>query len=90
MQITPSSPEPINACESTKQELPPADQPLDAVSTSIDIPSSSTALLDSRSDKPTHGKPNLLKFLLSIWKFFAAIGVFGFQVGATPISSSCC
>ncbi|CAO0798360.1 unnamed protein product [Mucor circinelloides] len=89
MQVAPSSLDPINACQSTKQELPPADQPLHAVSTSIDIPSSSSALPDSRSDKPTHRKPSLLQLLLSTWQFFAAIGVFGFQVDATPVSSSC-
>lgn len=89
VQVTPSSPEPINAWESNKQELPSADQPLHAASTSIDIPSSpSPAVPDASSDEPVaRGKPSLPRFLLRIWQFFAAIGAFGFQVGASPVSS---
>lgn len=32
-----------------------------------------------------HHKPSVPRLLLRIWQFFAAIGAFGFQVGATPV-----
>ncbi|CAO3617515.1 unnamed protein product [Mucor fragilis] len=87
VQVTPSSPEPINAWESNKQELPSADQPLHAASTSIDIPSPLPAVPDASSDESlAREKPSLPRFLLRIWQFFAAIGAFGFQVGASPYS----
>lgn len=35
-----------------------------------------------------HGKPSVPRFLLRIWQFIAAIGAFGFQVGATPVNKA--
>ncbi|KAG2205446.1 hypothetical protein INT46_007657 [Mucor plumbeus] len=85
IQVT-SSPDPLNAWESNKQELPSADQPLHAASASIDIPSPSHVVPELSSSKSTSGKPSLPRFILRIWQFFAAIGAFGFQVGASPYS----
>lgn len=84
IQVTPS-PDPINAWESNKQELPSTDQSLHVASTSIDIPSPSPAVPELRSDESTSCKPSLPRLILRIWQFFAAIGAFGFQVGASPV-----
>ncbi|KAI8639398.1 hypothetical protein BD408DRAFT_435140 [Parasitella parasitica] len=84
-----SSPDPTKAFESNKQELPSTDQPLHAASTSIDIPtpSPSPAVPESSPNNDSASeKPSLPRFILRIWQFFAAIGAFGFQVGASPYS----
>lgn len=78
-----STPSPDNnAWESNKQELPSQvqDQPLHAAGTSIDIPSPVEPVVEE------HKRPSVPRLLLRVWQFFAAIGAFGFQVGATPVS----
>jgi hypothetical protein len=83
-------PEPINAWESNKQEVPQNhnDQPLYAAAgTSIDVPSSPEHEEEKEATVPNH-KPSVPRFLLRVWQFFAAIGAFGFQFGATPVSKS--
>ncbi|GAA5798407.1 hypothetical protein EDC94DRAFT_580085 [Helicostylum pulchrum] len=81
-QVTPTLEHNNNAWESNKQELPPIDQPLHAAGTSIDIPSPPPVV---EEEKP-HRHPSLPRILIRVWQFFAAIGAFGFQVGASPYS----
>jgi hypothetical protein len=84
VQVTP----PINAWEINKQEEAPQthnDQPLYAAGTSIDIPPSPEQD-EAAGVVPSH-KPSVPRFLLRVWQFVAAIGAFGFQFGASPVSS---
>lgn len=88
VQVPSPSPEPINAWESTKEEAPQNrhDQPLHAAGTSIDIPPSPEQN-EEAVVVPNH-KPSVPRFLLRVWQFFAAVGAFGFQFGASPVSPS--
>lgn len=74
----------INAWESNKEELPPPN-----LNASIDLPSTSSLpeveKTPIETDDIVHKKPSLPRFILRIWQFFAAIGAFAFQVGASPV-----
>lgn len=82
--ITPptSSASPSSASDSNKQEVVVIDdKPLHAPGTSIDIPP------EKPEEEPYH-KPSLPRLLLRVWQFFAAIGAFSFQVGASLVSKT--
>ena len=78
VEVTPAA-SPDTAWDSTKQELPSqeVDQPLHAATTDP---------LSEQQPQEEHRKPSLPRLLLRVWQFFASIGAFGFQVGATPVS----
>lgn len=80
VEITPTPSPGSPAWESNKQELP-QDKPLHAAGTSIDIPPPAEEVAEERRN------PSIPRFLLRVWQFFAAIGAFGFQVGASPVST---
>lgn len=82
---SPASTNRMNAWESNKEELPP----IRNMNASIDIPSpSATPDVEktvTSSPELVLKKPNLTRFILRIWQLFAAVGAFGFQVGASPV-----
>lgn len=81
VEIT-SSPSPGDSnWESNKQEVPPQDKPLHAAGTSIDIPPPAGEVAAEERHRPS-----IPRLLLRVWQLFAAIGAFGFQVGASPVS----
>lgn len=54
---------------------------------SIDIPPQEmTPPIKETAQQPEWHKPSKARLLLRFWQLIAAIGAFGFQVGATPVS----
>ncbi|KAI8143053.1 hypothetical protein BJV82DRAFT_613329 [Fennellomyces sp. T-0311] len=70
------SPDPLTAAPSPVMH---------ARSASIDVPPP-PPVPASPDEKTEHHKPNKGRLLVRVWQLFAAIGAFGFQVGATPHS----
>lgn len=80
VEITPSPSPGDPNWESNKQEVP-QDKPLHAAATSIDLPSAAGEVAAEERHRPS-----IPRLLLRVWQLFAAIGAFGFQVGASPVS----
>ncbi|KAI8884213.1 hypothetical protein K501DRAFT_313293 [Backusella circina FSU 941] len=65
--------------ESNKQEVPL--EQAHTSSASIDVPDEKHSPQEEK-----HHKPSKPRFFIRVWQFIAAIGAFGFQIGATPYS----
>ena len=65
----------------TKSPLPTA---IHTRSASIEIPPLTHPIEDEKATT-TKKKPNKGRFFVRVWQMIAAIGAFGFQVGATPV-----
>ena len=66
----------------TKSPLPTAIQTRSA---SIEIPPLPHPIEDEKAGATTKKEPNKGRFFVRVWQMIAAIGAFGFQVGATPV-----
>jgi hypothetical protein len=67
--------------ESNKQEVP--SEQVHTSGASIDVPSPGP---DEKHTPQEDHKPSKPRFFIRVWQFIAAIGAFGFQIGATPVS----
>jgi hypothetical protein len=79
---------PTTPPDSNKQEVVTDDKALYGAGTSIDIPLNDEDTFPPVEEEQVYHKPSLSRFSIRVWQFVAAIGAFGFQFGASPVSSS--